>query len=113
MTACFRLCSLRERSVLALSQLNAEEELVACLCLSNWPPSPGVHPSASPEWLSLLYELQLSPAATLLVRLLLWDGRYALACARLLLHSVFVTLPALEQLVLVVPAKTPKSRRRQ
>ncbi|XP_034238392.1 cilia- and flagella-associated protein 61-like [Thrips palmi] len=101
--------SMLERGVLSLSQLNVREELVACLCLSNWPPSPGVHPSASPEWLNPLYELQLSPARTMHVRLLLWHDRYALTCARLLLHSVFVTLPALEQLVLVVPAKTPKN----
>ncbi|KAK3911366.1 Cilia- and flagella-associated protein 61 [Frankliniella fusca] len=101
---------LLERCVLALSQLNVLGEVVACLCLSTWPACPAVHPAASPEWLAQLYDLDLqlaAPASTLLVRLLVWDARYMVTCAHLLLYSVFVTLPALDQVVVVVPPKTP------
>ncbi|XP_052123419.1 cilia- and flagella-associated protein 61 [Frankliniella occidentalis] len=98
-----------ERCVLSLCQLNVLGEVVACLCLSNWPLCPALHPAASPEWLNPLYDLHLGATSTLLVRLLVWDARYMVTCAHLLLYSVFVTLPALDQVVIVVPAKTPPS----
>ncbi|KAJ1522714.1 hypothetical protein ONE63_001874 [Megalurothrips usitatus] len=100
-----------ERSVLALTQVNIRGEVVACLCLSNWPAGPALHPAACPDWLNALYEPRppLRPASSLLVRLLVWDARYMVTCARLLLYSVFVTLPALDQVVIVVPAKAQRN----
>ena len=97
--------------MLSLTQVNVLGEVVACLCLSNWPPCPALHSAASPAWLGVLYgleQLSLSAASTLLLRLLVWDRRYLVTCARLLLYSVFVTLPALDQVVIVVPAKAPR-----
>lgn len=89
--------------------MNVNGEVVAALCLSHWPRSAAVPAAASPDWLNALYGLRLSATSTMLVRLLVWDARYAVSCARLLLHSVFATLAALDQVVIVVPAKAARS----
>lgn len=84
---------------------NYSDEIMACLCLRNYPNIPAVLPELWKEVLAINYTLgSIDFENTLFIHLMIWDQRYDWEWITYMLKTVFLSMFALHNVILLVPA---------
>lgn len=89
-------------SIVVLNKIN---QIMACVCLQNYPNIPSLLPEVWPEVLQNLYKAnELTFENTLFVHMLLCDCRYNWDFLLPVLRTLFMCLFKLQYVVIVMPA---------
>lgn len=101
----------RELSGHSIVVLNKTNQLIACVCLHNYPNIPAILPEVWPEVVRNLYKAnELTYENTLFVHMLLCDCRYNWDFLYLIMRTMFMCMFKLQYVAIVMPPDAEKCR---